>query len=584
MFNQGEICLFPSTISENSKYSGKTAVMLNQEALKTVHDFFYHEEIGIDSAVRMLYDTAMQGGVELMWGDAFSLKLSADEQRNAQNISMTALDWKKMFGFCPIKRVLPKKEGETARFEIPDFGTGAFFMLYDNDTHQSELKFMPYRYGNKSKKGLENKKTPNAIRNLTKNGREAVNTNELKFPKNYFVFVWPRMKPTLHNGFLKTVTSKLLQHWSVTKQLQSNLLINDTWRSMPPLITKRPVVNQKLSDLTEAEAFGEEELIEPDPLMQKKYQRDAASEANNQQKAHGFRSRREKTGANQMVMFNTTTGRFEIDTLKHMCDPENIFDLEEGMQIDRLDNTTTTAMYLNLKHDYEDLVDRTFGVDRSSHGGGSSSRLKVNAEQNRQLLEILVADERASASLFYATAYEFVHRDNDNVRISEIRAHIDDEIESLQQKMLVDSQNHDDKLRIAELQKQKKATAKLAKQDLRLKLSFPKNPFGKSLDPQTINLLIEQKVLTPLEEINMLRSIGNFEPLSKDHELVRERIVMRDLEDTQKEEELSISPLEQAEAEMKAKTNKATPKPASSAAPKKRKAEEVPSSDSKKKK
>jgi hypothetical protein len=591
--NFGETSLFPTSFRNGSKYDGQSAAMLNQEALRVIYDFFNHEEVGIDSAIRMLYDSTMQGGVELVWGDAFPLKLSADEQRHVQDACVTALNWKKMFGFCPVKRILPKKskkEGgeerekkdskerdETARFEIPEFGSGAFFMIYDNKTQQSELKYMPYRYGEKHKSN-PNRRSPDAIRKLTNGGRNSVNTTELKFPKNYFVFVWPRMMPSLHNGFLKTVTSKLLKQWSIVKQLESNLVVNDTWRSMPPTITKRQPVNVDLKTLTEAEAFGEEELIQPDPLLQKKYQRDISSEYNTQEKSVGFRSRREKVGASQMIMFNTSTGKYEIETLKHPLDPENIFDLEEGMQIEHLDNTSTTSLYLDLKHDYENRIDSTFGVDRAN-GGGQNSRLKANAEQNRQLLETLVIDERASAALFYATVYEFVHRDNDDLRLLDIRTYMDEEMEILNQKIEADPKDKEAKSRIADLKLQVKSLDKLAKRDLRMKLLFPKNPFTKNIDKQTIDLLIEQKVLTPVEEVNMLRAIGGFEPLGKDSDIIKERSVMRKLEETQREEELSISPLEQAEAEMKAKLKKTTP-----AAPQKRKAEPSASPDAKKKK
>lgn len=576
MNSYGDVCLFPTDLKMGEGFSGKSAKLLNQEMLRVVHDFYYHEEIGIDSAVRMLNNETMQGGVEMVWGDVVTLRTSAEEQTKVQSLIVVALDWKKMFGFCPIRRILPKEKGEHARFEIPEFGTGAFFMVYDNQTRESELKFMPYRYGDKHK-GRDNHRSPDAIRKATKQGKQALDSSRMQFPKNYFVYVWPRFKPSLHNGFLKTPVSKLLRHWSVVKQLESNLLINDTWRSMPPVVTKRQLVNQKLEDLTEEEIFGEEELIQPDPLLQKKYQRDLASHENTQDKSRGFRSMREKTGASQMVSFNTSTGRFEIDTLKHPLDPDNIFDLEEGMQVERLDQTTTSTMYLNLKHDYEDLLDRTFGVDRGSRSSSSSgSRLKATAEKNRQLLETLVAEERSCAALFYATAYEFVYREHDNWKLAEIRASIDDELELATLKKELKQEEESNKSRIADLQLQKKRLEELAKQDLRLKLKFPKNPFGKLIDPQTVNLLIQEKVLTPLEEINMLRAIGNFEPLEKDNKLVVEREKLRKLEETQKEEEFMISPLEQAEAAM-----------SKGVAPKKRKAEgakDKDASDSKKKK
>ena len=83
--------------------------------------------------------------------------------------------------------------------------------------------------------------------------------------------------------------------------------------------------------------------------------------------------------------------------------------------------------------------------------------------------------------------------------------------------------------RTDELKRQASVMARLAKEDFRMKLIFPKNPFTASIEEKTIKLMLEQKVLTPHEEINMLRNLGGFDGLPRDHELVKEREKLRSL-------------------------------------------------------
>jgi hypothetical protein len=213
---------------------------------------------------------------------------------------------------------------------------------------------------------------------------------------------------------------------------------------------------------------------------------------------------------------------------------------------------------------------------------GKSSKLKANAEQGRETLEISVKDERKAAALFYQWSYDFIHRGQEDRKIAELLQHLDEEkqeVELLKKLYKLDTNgtvetllaNNNDGInnsdvntnmgtgggsggnktpfmskedlqsKASQIDFNQKMLLQVAQDKFRLRLTFPKNPFSTTAEMKDIQVAIVEGVLTPQEQINVMRAKIGLDKLSADHELVRAREKISKLTHTAQEHELKLA-------------------------------------------
>lgn len=569
----------------SSNSNGKVIIPLNMQGLIAIYDYYYHKEPLIDESKSNLYDYVFQGGIELSWGGLFPLDLDSEDERTKRDILMEALDWKKMFGFCPIKRKY-NKTSKQVEFEIPEFGTGIFVFVFDNESSiNAKIEFIPFKRNRNTDEGKKKRKRdnnsdrdPSSIqRMLSVGGPIPYSDFDLKSNGNkYGVFVWPGLKPTTYNGALKTVGSKLYSIYVDLQNLKKNLHTADNINSMPLTVIKKAVIPVgNISEMTESEIYGDDEIDEVSTGEAKIYKRDKLAAIMMEQKTDELNGARAANPQdNVQVGFNSKTNTHTYIDKRGVFDDDNKIRLNEGESLDKIATATSTPSYFELKKDYEELVGRSMGVNKEMLG--KSSKLKANAEQGRETLEISVKDERSAAALFYQWSYDFIHRGQEDRKIAELLQHLDEEkkeVELMKKLYKMDTNgtvetllaNNNDGISNSDINSRGGATNNgfMSKDDLisksnqidfnqkmllqvahdkfRLRLTFPKNPFSTTAEMKDIQVAISEGVLTPQEQINVMRAKIGLDKLSADHELVKAREKISKLTHTAQEHELKLA-------------------------------------------
>lgn len=221
-------------------------ITIDNNILTQIYSYYYFKENMIYVCKGILDNFTFDGGVSLIWGKVAKTALTDRDQFELKKLFTVALDYKRMFGFVPIKFVEDKNSG-TKQPEIPEFGTVNFVMYLDERTSQYKMYFIE-----KGKNYISRKK---AI-------------------KNNMVFVWAGFGPGL-NGEIKSPMMRLLGKYYRFDEFLTNSLDSDYISAHPTVFVRNNMEVIKNWELTENEIWADDVDESIDPMFARTYKRDS---------------------------------------------------------------------------------------------------------------------------------------------------------------------------------------------------------------------------------------------------------------------------------------------------------------------
>jgi hypothetical protein len=507
---------------------------LDMEGMANIERYFMHGEAWIYIVKTALNDLIFKGGMKLDWGRGLiSVELGDAETKHAEMLSKTALDWRRMFGFCPV-RIKFAKESKRPEFSIPPFGAGMFVYVFKGNTKENgEIRYLPYksagRKPNKPKKDRESRQ-----RIFNGNRETPKSTSEVRFPKNYRVFVWPGMEPSLSAPMFKTPIPILMEMQAIVKDMEQDVRDSSGTGARPKLIVQRPTESLDMNEMTMDQVFARDVMEERDP--QERRVQKVSKRAHN----HMIEQVDRLNSGAQALEYDHHLNRYMYVQKDSAIDPEDIFTLYQGdvlthQQMPKSEGPT----YLEMRTRYEEVVRRTMGEDMTQQ----TRQENQQARNSRELQDSVVTGEREAVSLFYAFCWEMGERQQDNANLARLLTDLKEQTkqekirlenaESPEQKLIIEG-------RIRVMKKSKQLLDDISLDVFRVSLKFLSNPFELLPTKEDIQFAVTQNALTAHEQINLSRSLLKLSPLPLHHPLIKDLEKIRELEFKQRKEQLEL--------------------------------------------
>ena len=523
---------------------------IDNNKMAEIHDFYNNRDQIISLCRTVSNSLTFEGGIVLNWGSGSRLPRDSDGNAEGQliNLLMTALDWKRMFGFVPVKKYRDPETG-VARGVIPQFGTGTFVQRMDRLTLSSYVEFIPrHLNASTSYMGMPypdfvKSSTGSALNSMTRKGgakeralakaaskrynlamgvKEEDDDDDSSDQDNdnvthneddgddeeYRVFIWPGHEPDFHTeSSIKSDMYTLLQGFNVYQEFKNNALNADYNSSNPTVFTQSRMDPGKYgaANLTEADLFDdydrEEMTGEERHQARREYLRTMRSREVQGQLMSQDSVRRET----KRKMYDERTGRF-VDQQRRRVWENNIYPIEYGSQLAPQPSLPHSRPdVLQWKADYEQQACLTMGVPHQYIAGLRGARIKGETEQEFHLLRLSVEQNRKDCKDFIEFLWNFVFLENDNETLVKSLWILD----STKKKLEEEAKQYPDREDIVARKKQlgyyKRRVKSLAKGN-RIELQFRKSPFAGILRLQDIlTAAAVPGVMTELERTNLIR-------------------------------------------------------------------------------
>lgn len=519
-------------VGNSNQNDGTTwsARIIDLSNMTKLWNFFTEEEELFKTAKLMRNELVFQGGINLSWGKGLlplpTNNISNSEEQKIIDKLLKADDYRNCFGMCPIHRFQNKETG-MMDFEIPAFGTGCFVLLVytKNISRNSKIKYIPFKNANLFSGG-------------------PINSQSMKFSKNYEVYVWPNEGPNEHNThFTTSIAALYARKVNRIDRMWTNHLTADDKNTNQPIILKKPAQQVNIDDLDEEVLLGEVSVSEVAPKDSDYYKRNVRDRIMTEQKLDEFNGRNTGRINGYNSVYDIKTNKTKITQKANILDEDNVFNLDDGQSIDHTSQLKSSDKLLDAEKGYEEAVLRSMGMTKEVLSGGST-RLKESAQQSRKLLQTHVNSVRRALSNFFRAAWDFTYRDQENEMIADFVVRFESKQEELQN--LKKIHNFDEKNGLVstaqpnansidfdkdfkQLDFNIKMLRSIGHEEFRVNLEFPENPFASDITREDITFAMTQNVLTPEEEVNLTRSKLDLPKLPSDHPLITERSEMKKL-------------------------------------------------------
>lgn len=521
----------PASLVANE--SGWTSMNMQQAAL--LAEFYRQTEPMIGSIVQLLNSFIFQGEIKEKWTGLLQLPDAGERERQMElrELLRQALDYRRMFGMCPIKIV--NEEGGRSHLVIPDYTTGSFIVRYNQARGRLDVAFASQHLAHMM--GGPGALTPTM--------------STMKPDPDVHVFVWEDTRPTFRLNDFKTPLIRLLPRFLYIQQLRENLILADMESCNPTMITQIRPDKQDITDVQEEDIFADiashrtqEELLQADPSENIRYRR---SQRDSIMMELALKRRREQE------MQGTGLKRTKVDpiskTLRSALGPvvgEKRFDL----QGDRIMATQLVPRPVaNLDKEYESYLQElmmAFGVP-SDMGTKSTKQITAATQASMKLLQSNVELCRDACVSFYAFAYSMLYMDEDQRMLRERWESLhaeQQEYERLTSPVVrpqpntinsggdvVERENlptNEQQQRLDRIREQKLELTLLGKKTQRASIEFVEDPFHMDSDIADILAVGERKLISVVEESNLIREKLKLEPVSETDPIIKEALLIRD--------------------------------------------------------
>ena len=443
---------------------------LNSQKNAAIHRFFYQNpHVQVCRKAKHWY--VFSGGVSIDWGEGPPKRTGVGEAEltDLMEFLRQALDYKDMFGFCPVK--FSKR---TNRVTIPEFGTGDFYVSLDPKSLQSDVHFEP-----KGEGAFLPSKRKGAKRDVR-------------------VFVWPGRKPNFADGCLKSDIYTVLKDFYILKELTKNALDADYNNAHPTMFTQSRREKLDPSAVSDDVLYAEAEL--------------GWGATTNE--SYSYRVNRFRRGQMDMV-----AGRFNAvacrrgdtgDPLDDDCEVprrqtkrqrtwhNNFEPLPEGEEIAKTSSAEARKDLLQWQTKFEEEVCMIMGVPSTVISGATARKFKDEARQETALLKQSITSDRQDLEAFYRFVYDAAHRIPENAALLGIY----DQLLETKKRVKAEPGRDDD---ATELRRRVKDVKRVSSMRSRARIVFDADPFQQLADTQLILTAASRGALTEMEEINLLR-------------------------------------------------------------------------------
>ena len=457
---------------------------------------FYNKDHYIETCKRLKNIYTFEGDISITWGDDLlctSKNGSLISQSALKKLLKDALDYRNMFGFCPIKIVKDKNNPGKKIASIPEFGSGGFILVYNTETMDSKVDFLPYDM--KHYTGFTG----------------SILTNEV-FDNSIQVYTWPSYTPSITSRNYKSRILPLFEEYYIVTELQNNAVYADWKGSHPNIFTQSRPEKINQSEVTEDEVLGDADL-EAGARETTIYKRDTHRSIRMETTAKSMNDAT-KNGCDENAAVSKRlddhTGR-TIEVVRTRND--NMVPLPTGEEMAKSITYTTRNDFLQWKEEYHDKVCSAMGIPRNFIDKQSKFKTEVGKEE--AMLKKLIKSEREDATEFYQFVYEVMYRERDDQEILNAFIDLDN-----RKKNIADDNKEEDRDTIKNFKKKMK---KISCLENRISLSFAKDPFPDTVNIQTAVIAAEREVLSPEEEINLIRLLLELKKIEPNDELVKNK-------------------------------------------------------------
>lgn len=541
--------------------------------METVHNYYQHQEAYIRICKRLKESMIFSGGVHLTWGSGlFRSALSDDpkDQRELVSLLKTALEYRDMFGFCPIKLVTDKTTGLTKPV-IPQLGTGKFEIALDPSENKTVIRFVPRDSMGTAAGGGYSSVSYGIPVQLGEGGGGGGGKRVGSGSKNYRVFVWEPNEPTLTTAgevMFKSRILPLIPQWHNVREFWENVLDSDYASSHPPVFTQSKDKDFDPNKLTEEEIFGDSDIYGGPTLREKvTYRRDTFRSILTEKmtKRMNMISKGQiPTGIAGAARREAQISASRVNKRKRDW-KDYVENLPIGEEMAGQVSTSSRSDLLEINGTYLDLVCLTMGVPREYIQGGSS-RFKTNVEQMREIVRQDVELDREDAEKFYQFVYEWTYRKEDSQKIATILTTLEERKEELESDLTYlrgasSSDGAPNAVVKEEIDRIDATTRKLnsvGEMPRRIELIFAEDALTSAIDDNSLIVADEMGALTSQEVINVWRAKVDLPKISETHPLVSEREKQKKLR--RKAEEAQLRETVQNPAGTTGPTASSTPK------------------------
>lgn len=468
----------------NSNDKKRLYYALDMKRAQQIYDFYHSKDHYIDSCKKYKKRYTFKGDISITWGGDL-LGLSEDQnicQSELKDLLVEALDHKTMFGFCPIKIIKDKKASGGKRAYVPEFGTGAFILVYTIKTAQSVVEFLPYDM----KASI-----------LSQSHIIQLNDN---LDQSTRVFVWPGNTPSITTRAYKSDIESLLEESLVVEELKHNVLDADWFAAHPTIFTQHRPEKFNQSETSENEAFGDSNRQdinpdEPGPREMDTYRRNTHRAIRNEELAKSLNDPiRDGTDAPTVKKVDERTGHIISIVKRKNIDMEP---LPIGEELTKTVSYTTVADFLKWREQYWDSVCLQLGIPRSFID--KHTKFKTDTPKEEAMIKSVVDSERNDAAVFYQFLYETMYRKRDDAEILNTFVDLDN------RQSLIKKKNSGDDGSLKEIGSAKKKLSKISTMRNRISLYFEEDPFPNIVNMEVLTPAIANKAVTAEEEVNLLR-------------------------------------------------------------------------------
>lgn len=512
---------------------------IDRGMMETIYNYYQHQEGYITVCKRLKESMIFSGGVHMTWGSGlFRSAISDDpkDQRELVSLLKTALEYRDMFGFCPIKLVRDKTTGLTKPV-IPQLVTGKFEITLDPRDNKTVLRFVQRDWigtegGFLTSVGGGSSKSYGIPVQLDEGGGKKGGGTK----RNYQVFVWE--EPTLTSSgevMFKSRIPQLIPQWLNMREFWENAQDSDYASSHPPVFTQSKDKDFDPNKLTEEEIFGDNDL-NGNPTLRERvtYRRDTFRSILTEKMTKHMNM----LSKGQIPMGITGAARKEAQvsaTHKNRRQrdwKDYVENLPIGEEMAGQVSTSSRNDLLEISKTYWDLVCLTMGVPREYVQGGSGGRFKTNVEQMREIIRQEVELDREDSEKFYQFVYEWMYRKDDSKKIATILTTLEGRREDLEE----DKSYFTGETNVAieeEIDRIDDTTNKLnsvGEMPTRIRLIFAEDSLMSALDNDSLIMADQMGALSSQEVINVWRSKMSLPKISETHPLVKEREKQKELQ------------------------------------------------------
>ncbi len=477
---------------------------LDMKQAAQVYDYFYYGERYISICRKIKYKHVFKGGLSVVWGGGILESADTDDAFQEQeliSLLQKALDYRDMFGLCPVKLVREKSTGRI-RPVIPEFGTGAFVLVLTLETLQTHVIFVPYPSKEPFGTSIDSTKSLEAL--------------------SLRVYVWPGHEPSLLGQRLKSKISVLFEEYLAVEELKGNALDGDWEATHPTIFTQSKHVTGDMSALTEEETFADADCPALNLGEKQTYRRDIFRSRRMEifTKRSNVQTQIQESGTNEGTMKRKIDPRTMniVEAKRKRVWEDNIEPLPAGEEMASQPFPKPRSDFLAWRATYEETVCLEIGIPKS-YALGHAAKFKSDAEQQQDIVRSTVESDREDVEMFYQWIYNISYRREDNATILNALLNVDAKKKDAIQNNARDA--------VKKLKGVKKNLKRIASMPHRVELVFAEDPFPKSVDLAAVTMGSEREAITPHEEINLIRNRLLLEKVDETDELVKIRSEQR---------------------------------------------------------